>query len=74
MGRASRQSGSEMKRDFSVEPNTRGNLVVIGFHHVADANEMGAALVRLQDEFVIGADDMMVVTRPIIALTIPTSL
>lgn len=52
-----------MNPKFSVEPNTRSNLVVIGFSHVADANEMRTALGKLQEESVIDTDDMVVVTR-----------
>ena len=39
------------------------NLVVLGFHNEADAFEMRAALARLQSEYLIEMEDVVVVTR-----------
>jgi uncharacterized membrane protein len=52
-----------MNREFSADPNTRSNLVVIAFRHVDDANEMRGALLKLQKKSVLDTDDMVVVTR-----------
>jgi uncharacterized membrane protein len=51
-----------MTREFSTDPNSRSNLVVIGFRHVDDADEMRAALIKLQQESIIDLEDMVVVT------------
>ena len=39
------------------------NLIVVGFNNAADAFEMRAALVRLQAQYLIEMDDVVVVTR-----------
>ncbi len=39
------------------------NLIVIGFHNVADAFEMRAALAKLQAQYLIEMEDAVVVTR-----------
>jgi len=39
------------------------HLIVLGFHHEADAFEMRAALARLQSQYLIEMEDAVVVTR-----------
>ena len=39
------------------------NLIVVGFNNTADAFEMRAALVKLQAQYLIEMDDVVVVTR-----------